>query len=440
MTPQKTVCVVGTWHLGVVNAVGFAEQEYRVIGLEFDKRNVKDLKAGKPPLYEPGLQELMHKRMHSGHLLFSDDPAEVRCADFVVIAYDSPVNERDEVTIEPIIKAANIIAPHLQPHTPVVITSQLPLGSSEMIEKNIEAANRNWKSGVVYTPENIKLGDTINRFIKPDMLIFGTRNPHAKRAVSILYRPFRTRKMWTDLRTAEMVKHALNAYLATSISFINEIAHISDQLGADAITVGQALKLDKRIGKKALLTPGLGFSGGTLARDVKQLQAFARKLHYDAKLLDAVTSVNDATFDRVVTKLQQVLGTLTKKNIGILGLTYKPNTSTLRRSPAIMMMQKLARSNAHCFGYDPMADQQEVRQYKNLVTRVANAKELAKHSDALVLITEWQEFQELSYNTLARQMRQPIMIDTKNALDPHVLTKAGFTYIGFGRHGDTKTQ
>lgn len=436
MASRKTVCVVGVWHLGIINAVGFAEQGFRVIGLDLDRARAGKLRKGTPPLFEPGLEQLMHKHMRKKHLLFSHDPKLAQKADWIVIAYDSPVNDKDEVSVEPIVHAATTIAKYLQPLTPVIITSQMPLGSSEQVEVLIRKKNPSWQSGVVYTPENLKLGDAINRFVKPDVLVFGSNHSHAKRLVSALYKPFRTKKLWTDLRTAEMVKHALNTYLATSISFINEIAHMSDQLGADAVAVGQALRLDKRIGKKALLTPGLGFSGGTLARDVRQLQKFSRKLQYDSKLIDAVMDVNERTFDQVVAKITQTLGTIARKKIGILGLTYKPGTSTLRRSPAITLMQMLAHKRARCFGYDPMADRDEVRRYTSLVTRVASVGELAARSDTLVLVTEWPEFQKLPFATLASRMKNPIMVDTKNALNPHILQKAGFTYIGFGRYGE----
>ena len=196
-------------------------------------------------------------------------------ADYVVIAYDSPVNDRDEVDITPVAEAARLVAPFLKPTTPVVITSQVPLGSCEKIEADLRAANADWESGVVYTPENLRLGSAIPRFLDPDMLVLGASDPRAAKAALALYAPFETEKLPMDLRSAEMVKHALNVFLATSITFINEIANLADRLGADAVAVGQALKLDKRIGKSALMMPGLGFSGGTLARDVTQLSRFA---------------------------------------------------------------------------------------------------------------------------------------------------------------------
>ena len=214
-------------------------------------------------------------------------------ADYVVIAYDSPVNEKDEVDINPVVDAANAVATYLKPQAPLVITSQIPLGTSDKIEFDLKRINPQWQSGVVYTPENLKLGSAILRFLKPDMIVLGANNLKASQAALKLYKPFKTTKVLMNLKSAEMVKHALNTFLATSITFINEIANLSDRLGADAVAVGQALKLDKRIGTRALMSPGLGFSGGTLARDVTQLRLFAKEFNYEAKLLDSILSVNE---------------------------------------------------------------------------------------------------------------------------------------------------
>jgi UDPglucose 6-dehydrogenase len=433
---QGTVCVIGIWHLGAVNAVGFAEKGYRVIGIEFDDAKAARLQQGIPPLFEPGLEEVMARHLRSGCLRFASDARSAGDADYLVIAYDSPVNDQDEVDVTPVVHAAQAIAPSLRPRTPVVITSQIPLGTSEQIDALIRKANPAWESGVVYTPENLKLGDAIARFLEPDMLVLGSNRAPAREAALALYQPFRTEKLSMDLRSAEMVKHALNTFLATSITFINSIATLADRLGADAVAVGQALKRDKRIGRYALLTPGLGFSGGTLARDVIQLRKFAAQLNYKAKLLDTIMEVNEGTFDEIVTKLQGKLGDLSGKKIGILGLTYKPGTSTLRRSPAIKIIEKLCRSGAKCVGYDPKASPDEVAQYQALFARARDVGELTGDTDGLVLVTEWPEFRELDYVSMAKAMKRPLLVDSKNYLDPGQLTAAGFDYQGFGRSAE----
>jgi UDPglucose 6-dehydrogenase len=244
-----------------------------------------------------------------------------------------------------------------------------------------------------------------------------------------------TKKVAMDLKSAEMVKHALNTFLATSITFINEIANLSDRLGADAVAVGQALRLDARIGPRALVSPGLGFSGGTLARDVTQLRKFAAELDYKPKLLDAIVSVNEGTFDEVIIKLERRAGKLDGKKVGVLGLTYKPGTSTMRRSPAIKIIHKLRKAGAKCFGYDPQASEDEMREYAKLFERVNSAEDLAAGAHALVLVTEWPEFKDLDYKTLGGKMKKKVLVDSKNFLDPAKLADAGFTYQGFGRAG-----
>jgi UDPglucose 6-dehydrogenase len=236
-----------------------------------------------------------------------------------------------------------------------------------------------------------------------------------------------------DLRSAEMVKHALNAFLATSIGFINEVANLADRLGADAVAVGRALKLDKRIGKSALMTPGLGYSGGTLARDVTQLRKFSKELRYKAKLFDAVADVNEGTFDEIIVKLERKLGKLAGKRVGVLGLTYKAGTSTVRRSPALKIMARLASAGAACSGYDPKASAEELAEVEHAFERKKSVRELAKGADALVLVTEWPEFRELPFASLKKLMKRPLLVDSKNFLDPERVAAAGIDYLGFGR-------
>lgn len=430
---KETVCVIGIWHLGAVNAVGFAEKGYRVVGLEFNRAKAVSLQKGRPPLFEPGLEELMAKHLASKQLHFAAEPKEVANCDYVVIAYDSPVNENDKVDVTVVAEAAAAVAPYLRSQTPVIVTSQVPLGTSEKLETAVRKANSRWESGIVYTPENLRLGAAIQRFLTPDMLVLGANNPEALRAALELYRPFETTKLPMNLRSAEMVKHALNSFLATSIGFINEIAALADRLAADAVAVGAALKLDQRIGPKALMLPGLGFSGGTLARDVVQLREFGRKHAYRTELLDSVVAVNERTFQEVLIKLQSRLGSLRRKQIGILGLTYKPGTSTVRRSSALKLIGMLRKRGAVCVAYDPKADAKELGESGKLFKRVRGSMEAARQSDALVLVTEWPEFRELNFVRMAALMKQPVFVDTKNYLDPRAVADAGFDYEGFGR-------
>lgn len=429
---MESICVIGLWHLGLVNCVGFAELGKNVVGLDFNKELIKKLSQGTPPLFEPGLKEKITKYFKLKKLRFSYEIKEVKTADYVIIAYDSPVNEKDEVDISPIIEVAKKIARYLGNNTPVIITSQIPLGTSEKIDKLIKKINKNWQSGVVYVPENLKLGNAIDGFLKPDLLVFGTERKHVLQSVLKFYKPFKTKKFLMNLRSAEMVKHTLNTYLALCISFGNEIANLSDRLNVDAMMVNTVLKTEKRVGLAPIL-PGLGFSGGTLARDVKQLIKFSSKNNYPAPLLKSIFLINEESFNQILTKLTDKLGSLKDKTIGIMGLTYKPGTSTLRRSPAIKIIQKLVKKKARCLGYDPKVNLQELKKYSKIVKKVDSLMQLAKLSDALVLVTEWPEFGDLDYNKLARNMKKPMIIDSKNFLDSDQVKKEGFDYIGYGR-------
>jgi UDPglucose 6-dehydrogenase len=433
MSAPKRVVVVGLWHLGSVNAVGFCEKGYAVTGIEPDAARLASFRAGKAPLFEPGLDDALKKHIASGALTFASSFEAVAEADYFVIAYDSPVDANDAVDITPVVEAAKNAAPYLRPATPVVVTSQVPLGSCAAIEAQIEKANAGWKSGIVYTPENLRLGQAIGLFLEPDMLVFGTSKKAALDAALALYEPFVTEKVPMDLKSAEMVKHALNTFLATSITFINEIAAISKRLGADSVQVGKALKLDKRIGKKALLMPGLGFSGGTLARDVRQLQKFASELGHRAPLLDAIFTVNEGTFDEVVAIVRRKLGALKGRTIGILGLTYKAGTSTVRQSPALKVIARLTSEDATCLAYDPQADPAELAESALRVERVASIDDVTKRAEALVLLTEWPEFRDYDYTKVAAAMKTPIVVDAKNILDPARARAAGIDYEGFGR-------
>ncbi|MBI4991584.1 UDP-glucose/GDP-mannose dehydrogenase family protein [Candidatus Gottesmanbacteria bacterium] len=428
---METICVIGLWHLGLVNSVGFATKGYKVIGLDFDKTLIKQLRRGKSPIFEPGLKDYIVKFLKKRTLRFETDEKCISFADYVVIAYDCPINEKDEVSISPVVKAAKKIAQFVKRSTPVIITSQIPLGTSEKIESLIKSLNKEWQGGVVYTPENLRLGDAINCFLHPDMIVLGVPNNQVKERVLELYKRIDSPKITISLRSAEMVKHALNTFLATSITFGNEIALLCERLGVDAVEVGQALKMDKRVGMSPIF-PGLGFSGGTLARDVGQLRKFARSVGYSSYLLEAIVKINEATFDWIITKLTDKLGRLQDKKIGILGLTYKPGTSTMRQSPAIKIIKKLLAAKAYCLAYDPKVNLQELRSYP-FIKRVKNIIDLAKNCDALVLLTQWPEFKELDYAKMASIMKKPIIIDAKNFLEPKKLIKSGFEYEGFGR-------
>lgn len=429
---MKTVVVVGLWHLGIVNTIGFAQKGYKVIGIDFDKAVVDKLKKGQPPLYEPGVESKLKQYLKRGSIQFFTKPNVIKDCDWVVIAYDTPLSDRDQASIIPIKEAATAIAPFLQSSTPVIISSQIPVGTAEGIEMILRKRNSAWQSGVVCVPENLRLGQALSLFLKPDFLVLGSNNQQSLKEALKLYKPFMTKKILMDLRSAEMVKHALNTFLALCIGFGNEIALLSARIGVDAVLVTQAIRNDSRIGKAPIL-PGLGYSGGTLARDVKLLKKFASQTKYQAPLINSIDVVNNSTFDYVISLVEKELGSLKDKTIGILGLTYKPGTDTMRRSPAATIMKKLVTKGAHCIAYDPKASEDESKDYSTLFLRMKDPLSLAANSDVILLLTPWPEFESLNYNRLSRVMKRPVIIDSKNFLDEQMLINSGFKFIGYGR-------
>ncbi|MBI2263338.1 UDP-glucose/GDP-mannose dehydrogenase family protein [Candidatus Berkelbacteria bacterium] len=429
------VCVVGLWHLGSVISACLAELGYKVVGVAADKAAAASLNQGKPPLFEPGLEDLFKKHLKSDNLYFTDSLKDALAnANPIVIAFDSPVSEEGEVDVSPILKMAKEISQFIEPKALIIIHTQLPVGTSEQIERLIHQNNKNWKGGVVYSLENLKLGQSIHLYLNPEMIVLGSDNIVFCREAEQFFVPIKALKIKMNLRTAEMTKHVLNGYLANMISFINQIGMIADKIGVDAKMVGEVLKYDARVGKKAPLSPGLGFSGWSLFRDLKMLQGLAKKHQVEDALLLGIEKVNLATFDWVIKILQDILKNLNGSTIGILGLTYKPGTSTMRRSPAIGIIDQLISKGAKVKSFDPKADRQELKQYPKI--KLAHSiSDLALDCDCLLLLTEWPEFREIDFQSLKKLVKKPIFIDTKNFLEKPVLEKADFSYFGFGRGG-----
>jgi len=431
---MSKVCVVGIWHLGAVVSACLAELGYRVLGVERDPERTAALNRGVPPLFEPGLEELMARHLLSGRLSFTTDFEEgTEDTPYVVIAYDTPVNEQDEPDLSSIVDTVRALAPSLAEGATLIVSSQVPVGTCESLAHSMRQLNPSLRFGMAYVPENLRLGHAIERFLRPDMMVLGTDTEDTMAKVEALYAPIEAPRIRLDLRTAEMTKHAINAYLATCISFGNELANLCDGVGVDAFQVAKALRLDSRVSPKAPLLPGLGFAGGTLARDIKVLKHLAEQHHYPAPLLNGVLAVNHLQNTTVVHRLEKLLGTLRAKTIGILGLTYKPNTSTLRRSAAVEIIRALAAKGANVRAYDPKADPNETEAYLRDFTLCHDPYAVAGGAHALVLVTPWPEFKGLDLTRLRALMHSPVLLDAPNMLEPTQVVQAGFVYQGFGR-------
>lgn len=436
-TPHA-VCVLGVWHLGLVTSTCLAELGYEVIGFDRDAARVQLLNKGHAPVHEPGIEVLLAAQLGAGRLRYTADLDDaMRTASYVLVAYDTPVDEKDELDLSEIYWVARALAQCAAQGVTIIVSSQVPVGMCEELAKIIGEVNPSLAFGIACVPENLRLGQAIERFRHPDMIVVGADTPNTLRNVKELLSPIEAPMVAADLRTAEMTKHAINAYLALCISFANELANVSDLVGADAGTVIDALRLESRVSPRAPLFPGLGFAGGTLARDMNVLRSLSEKHGYEAPLINGILRANELQNRMVLKRLEQFYGSLTGLTIGVLGLTYKPGTSTLRRSASIEIIRAMASVGARVRAYDPLADPGEVAPHRGYFTRCESPYEVAEGSHALVIVTPWPEFKELDFSRLRSVMKNPFLLDAQNALDAERMRAIGFVYQGVGR-GDAR--
>ncbi|WP_159006128.1 nucleotide sugar dehydrogenase [Bradyrhizobium sp. S69] len=405
------VCVYGLWHLGTVTAACLASRGIATVGLAEAVEAASELNAGKAPLFEPGLDALLTQGLQSGTLRFTDDvAAAVSSADLVWVNFDTPVDDDDVADVDYVLDRVRLTFPHLRDGSVVLISSQVPVGSTARLEHEFAAVAKDRKVSFGYSPENLRLGDAIRVFTEPERIIIGIRGEDARRVIEPVLKPFCQTLLWTRVESAEMVKHALNSYLATCVTFTNEIASICESVGADMSEVEAALRLDPRIGKKAYVRAGSAFGGGTLARDVQYLKAIAQDRDTRVPVLSAVLESNDHHKGWVVRHLRRQLGALTGKKIGILGLAYKAGTDAIRRSVAIEVIEELIAEGANVAVFDPkVATLPEP--LNSALTIAGSADMVFRGSEAVVLATEWPEFRELDFAALVPDMKRALLID-----------------------------
>jgi UDPglucose 6-dehydrogenase len=424
------VCVVGSWHLASVSSVCLAHLGHRVWGVSEDERAIQALAAGNPPVFEPGLQAMLKKQLKTGRLRYTSRFQDaVRDASFVTIALDTPVREDDSPDLDAIWRAVRAVMEALKKPVTLVVNSQVPVGTSDEIFAFMRTRRPRMKCEIAYNPEFLQLGVAVDRFLRPDRIVIGAQTRETVRRVGRLYSKLRRPVVMTDLRTAEMIKHASNSFLATSISFANEIAGICELVGADFWRVGQAMRMDQRIGPHAYLNAGLGFGGGTLGRDLRALQKLARREGRATPLVDAVVEVNERQRTWVIERLRSLLGNLVGRRIGVLGLTYKAGTDTLRRSQALETIQQLREDGAAVMAYDPLVDPQDLHELIPDVGFHQNVYHAAEGCDALVLITVGTDMEKWDFARLAGGMRRRLFLDCRHAIDPNMMLRHGFVYV-----------
>ena len=419
------ICVLGLWHLGSVTAACCAKH-FSVVGLDFDAANIAKLNSGQAPLLEPGLNELIAAGIAQKKLSFTTDPKTASAnADILWLTYDTPVNDSDESDVEFVLANLRRALPYLPAGALVLISAQLPVGTCAKLEKEFPQFH------FACSPENLRLGRAIDSFEKAERVIVGIRDDAKKALLEKLFAPFTPQIIFMRTESAEMVKHALNSFLALSITFINEIARLCEHTGADAKEVSAGLKSEARIGPKAYLGPGGPFAGGTLARDVVTLTKLAEANGENISVIPAIKQSNDLHRGWAFRRLQSRLGELRGKKISVLGLTYTTNTDTLRRSAAVELCQQLLIAGANVSAFDPAV--------KNLpadlksVSLAADVSTALTGAEAVAVCTEWPQFRQADWAKIVPQMRQPVFVDTNRFLEKELKTIPGVEHLSVGR-------
>jgi UDPglucose 6-dehydrogenase len=408
------VVVLGLWHLGCVTAACCAKF-VDVVGLDYDERTILDLRAGQPPIFEPGLADLIQAGLNSQHLSFESDPAiALTGADFLWVSYDTPVDDDDRPDVKPVLEGIERSLPYLPDGAMVLISSQIPAGTCRLLEGKYPDRR------FAYSPENLRLGQAIENFIHQDRILLGTRGTDDAARLSELLSNFSMNIIQVRVESAEMIKHAINSFLALSISFMNEVARVCEQVGADAREVERGLKSEARIGPKAYLSPGGPFAGGTLARDVTTLDHLANRFGEELFLIPAIKTSNDQHKNWAIQKLREELGSLTGKRVAILGLTYKPNTDTLRRSLAIELCRHLIAERVDLTAFDPVVAVMPNDLDKIRITR--SVSEAIIDVDAMVVATEWPQLLDIDWQKDIRSMKHPIVVDANGFLRSKLAT------------------
>ncbi len=431
------IAMIGTGYVGLVSGACLADFGHDVTCVDVDKARIDTLERGEIPIYEPGLKDVVAKNVTDGRLRFTTNLAPiVREAEVVFIAVGTPPQDDGGSDLRFVMGAARDIAKHLHDYTVVVQKSTAPVGTAREVARVIaEAKPKNAEFDVVANPEFLREGSAVNDFMRPDRVVVGAENERARQLMKQVYRPLyllETPIVWTSLESAEMIKYASNAFLATKISFINEIARICELTGANVDDVARGMGHDGRIGKK-FLHAGIGYGGSCLPKDVASLIHVARARDYDAPLVSAAHAVNRELPDRAIEKLAHAVGGLSGKSIALLGLAFKPNTDDLREAPALRLVHELLKAGARVKVFDPVAMENFRKQVRAPVEYGKSAYEVATGADALVLVTEWNEFRELDFERLKGVMRGHVFIDCRNVYSPARVEAEGFVYESFGR-------
>ncbi|MDD2575845.1 MAG: UDP-glucose/GDP-mannose dehydrogenase family protein [Acholeplasmataceae bacterium] len=434
------IAIMGTGYVGLVTGTCFSEMGVNVTCVDIQKDKIENLKKGIIPIYEPGLEELVHKNYKAGRLNFTTDLTDLLDdVEIVFSAVGTPPDEDGGADLSYVLEVARTIGKNINKYVLIVTKSTVPVGTAQkvkaVIQEELDKRGLNIEFDIASNPEFLKEGDAVNDFMKPDRVVVGVESERAKEIMEKLYKPFMMnnyRMIFTDIPSAEMIKYAANAMLATRISFMNDIANLSELVGADVNMVRKGIGSDSRIGSK-FLYPGCGYGGSCFPKDVKALIKTADKMGYSMQVLKAVEDVNDNQKKVLFSKLMNHFnGDIKNKRIALWGLSFKPETDDMREAPSLVLIEEILKNGGTIKAYDPIAIDECKRRIGDSIEYATDMYDATLDADALIVVTEWNEFRLPSWNILKRTMKTPVMFDGRNIFDRVVIVNSGFVYYGIG--------
>ena len=428
------LAIVGTGYVGLVTGTCFADLGNDVVCADNDEKKIKTLKGGSIPIYEPGLEELVKKNTANGRLKFTSDIKEaIKSSEIIFICVGTPSREDGSADLTGIERVSRDIAGHIDSYKLIVEKSTVPVETGEWVKKTISSfMDGASEFEVASNPEFLREGSAIKDFMNPDRVVIGVESERAEKLMRELYEPLNTKIVVANIKGAEIIKHAANSFLATKISFINALSNICERTGADINEVAEGIGLDSRVNKH-FLRAGIGFGGSCFPKDLKAFIRISEKLGYPLDILKEVEKINEKQKDLAIQKITEMLWNLPGKTIGVWGLSFKPDTDDIRSAPSIDIIKRLLEQGAKIKAFDPVAMENVKCELGKSIEYCRDIYDVASDADCVVLMTEWNEFKEIDWERIKKEMKQPVILDGRNIYDPEKLKAMGFKYQGIGR-------
>lgn len=426
---SKKIGVIGLWHLGSVLCASWAKLGFDVVGFDYEKTRVDNMNNAIPPVFEPSLKEVIKHYTNKNSLNFTHNLNDLNQCDFIILSYDTPVSDNDSCDLSILENSVNDLKKIMMNNSVLIVSSQSPAGYCSKLRDILKNENKSLE--LAYSPENLRLGEAIDCYLNPGRIIIGTDNIDTEKKCISLFKNITDNISTMSLESSEMVKHGINSFLATSVVFANNLSDLCEEVGANIEDVISGIKSDIRIGKKAYLSPGIGFSGGTLGRDLKVLEGVNNETQSSAELFGFIHKTNIDRKKIIKNKIMKILSECEGNIVGVLGLTYKPGTSTLRRSLPLDIVRLLIEDGVVVKAYDPKADYTELKEEPKFIVE-KSIESLSKDVNCLVILTEWPEFKDFEWSDIKKHLQNNIIFDTKNFLDCSSIEKNGFKYYSLG--------